>query len=365
MVDEYNNLHIGVKVNAVFQGLYEEMETKLLAAAVVGQLPDVVQEKFEYMDLYIEEGLLPPIDDFITEYDSKDIFPQMWEAVSRSGRIYGIPFAVNTLIFFYNADAIQELPSSWEEITEIGKKYTADDNGDGKMDRYALVFWQSGFHMYAPFLWSYGGRLFSNDGKKVVLTSDAMIKTVTMMRELAYKHEIMPKNWTDFEGAQAFLTGKLTMGPFISGGLAYFEENLPWKLKVAPMPLINGKRYSVLTGLALINFSKNKKKRRAANDFILWLVNKENTIKLFERVGYLPVRKSAVGSLEIKSFLRERPNFEVPIKELAHSRALPHHREFFKINQLLQDMLERIILEGSDPLLELQKTEKAINSALE
>jgi len=67
MVDEYNNLHMGVKVNVVFQGLYEQMETKLLAAALVGQLPDVVQEKFEYMDLYIEEGLILPIDDFITK----------------------------------------------------------------------------------------------------------------------------------------------------------------------------------------------------------------------------------------------------------------------------------------------------------
>jgi maltose-binding protein MalE len=58
---------MGVKVNVVFQGLYEQMETKLLAAALVGQLPDVVQEKFEYMDLYIEEGLILPIDDFITK----------------------------------------------------------------------------------------------------------------------------------------------------------------------------------------------------------------------------------------------------------------------------------------------------------
>jgi sn-glycerol 3-phosphate transport system substrate-binding protein len=78
MVDEYNNLYIGVKVNAVFQGSYEQMETKLLTAAVVGQLPDVVQEKFEYMDLYKEEGLIPPINAFITEHDSKDIFPSIY-----------------------------------------------------------------------------------------------------------------------------------------------------------------------------------------------------------------------------------------------------------------------------------------------
>ena len=172
------------------------------------------------------------------------------------------------------------------------------------------------------------------------------------------------KNWTDFEGAQAFLTGKLLMGPFISGGLSYFEENFPWSLKIVPMPLINNKKYSVLTGSALINFSKNKKKRKAANDFIFWLVNKENTIELYKRVGYLPVRKSAVNSLEIQSFIKKNPNFRVPIKAMEYAKSLPYHEEYYKINQALKDLLERIILEGSEVIIELEETEKEINQML-
>ena len=192
-----------------------------------------------------------------------------------------------------------------------------------------------------------------------------MIKVMTMIRELVFKYEIMPQNWTDFEGGQAFLTGKLAMGPFISGGLGYFEENLPWTLHVVQMPSINGKRYSVITGSALVNFSKHKKKRKAANDFIFWLVNKQNTIKMYKAVGYLPVRKSAVKSMEMKAFIKENPNYEVPIKALIHSKALPHHKDYFKINQKLIDMYERIILEGADVISELEKTEEEINQMLE
>jgi hypothetical protein len=33
MVAEYNALKRGIRVNAIFQGLYEDMETKMLAAA--------------------------------------------------------------------------------------------------------------------------------------------------------------------------------------------------------------------------------------------------------------------------------------------------------------------------------------------
>ena len=371
MVNVYNNLQSKVKVKPVFQGLYQEMEIKMLAAAVTRQLPDVAQEKFEYMDLYIEEGLIEPIDDFISDYDKNDIFEELWNAVSRNNKTYGIPFCVNTLIFFYNTDLLrkkgisqEKFPESWEEIITLGKHFTTDEDGNGVPDRYAMAFWQIGFNIYAPFLWAYGGRLFSEDGR-VVLTSEAMIKTIMMIRDLVYKYKIMPMNWTDFESAQAFLTGKLAMGPFISGGLTYLEENLPWSIKVVPMPTINGNRYSVLTGLALVNFSRSKKKIKAANDFISWLVNKENTITMFKKVGYLPVRKSAVNSLELKAFITKNPNFEVAINELPFSRALPHHKEYFKINQTLIDMLEKILMEGADPIVELKQTEDEINRMLE
>lgn len=224
-VAEYNSIQSLVKVKAVWQGLYQEMEIKMLAAAVTGQLPDLAQEKFEYLDLYIEEGLIEPIDDLINEYDKNDVLPVMWESVSRSGRIYGVPFAINTSIFFYNVDIIknaglnpEKLPETWEELIEISKKLTVDKNGDGKIDIYGLAMWQNGINSFMPFLWSYGGRLFSEDGKRVVLTSEEMIKTVYMIKDLVHKYRIIPPNWTDFEEAQAFLSGKLAMGPFISGG---------------------------------------------------------------------------------------------------------------------------------------------------
>ena len=44
MVDEYNSIQPDVKINAVFQGLYEEMEIKMLTAAVARQLPDVARK---------------------------------------------------------------------------------------------------------------------------------------------------------------------------------------------------------------------------------------------------------------------------------------------------------------------------------
>jgi sn-glycerol 3-phosphate transport system substrate-binding protein len=372
MVKEYNSSQSDVKINAVFQGLYEEMEMKLRTAAVTKKLPDIAQEKFEYLDLYIEGELLSPIDDEINSMDREDIFNEMWAAVTRDGKIYGIPFCVNTYVFFYNEDLLAAhgitaalIPTTWKEAIDVGKKLSMDTDDDGRLDQYAMIFWQNGIESYLPFLWALDGYVFKGDDSRITLTSDETYQATKFLRDLAHEHEIMPHDWTSFEGGQAFLSGKLAMGPFISSGLVYFEDNLPWNLKIAAYPTYKGKRRLPLTGLALVNFSKNKKRRKASHKFMMWLVNKQNTIKLYKDVGYLPVRKSAVNSLDLRAFIAENPNFSFPIEALDHSQTLPNHPDYYKINQMIIEMMERIILTDADIMRELETTEKAINSALE
>jgi len=53
IADDYNKTHPGVKVNPVFQGLFEDMQVKMITAAVTRQLPDISQVQFYYIDPYI------------------------------------------------------------------------------------------------------------------------------------------------------------------------------------------------------------------------------------------------------------------------------------------------------------------------
>jgi sn-glycerol 3-phosphate transport system substrate-binding protein len=371
MANEYNSLHPDVQVNAVFQGLYQDMEVKLLAAAVTRQLPEVVLEQIEYIDLYIEQGLVSSIDSNIKEEDRADIFQVMWDAVERNGKIYAVPCCMSTTALFYNMDVFKETgldpevpPETWKEMIRIGQILTRDRDNDGTPERYAISVWQNGLYGWAPLLWANGGTIFTDDGN-VNLTSKEMSKTIAMLTDLVFKYRIMPGNWTDWESGQAFLTGNLVMGPFSSAGISYSEQNLPWTLGVAQMPAINGKRYTVLTGSALVNFSKGKKKQSAANDFIFWLVNRQNTIRMHKEVGYIPVRKSATDSLDLRAFHKNNPNYKVPVDSLEYCKPLPHHREYFKINKMLVDMLQRILLQQSNPSDALADTEREINAAIE
>jgi sn-glycerol 3-phosphate transport system substrate-binding protein len=368
--DEYNESHPGVRVTPVFQGLFEELQVKMLAAAVTRNLPEVAQVQFEYMSTYIDNGIIQPIDAAIPPEERNDILDGLWELASMNGRIYGVPFCVSTTVFFYNEDVfksagIEGEPTTWDEMVRIGRRLTEDTDGDDTPDRYAIMFWMDGLYGIAPFLWANGGSFFSEDGKRIVLTSDEMVRTILMLHDLVFNYRIMPQNWTDWESGQAFLTGRLAMGPFTSAAISYGEQNLPWKLKIIPMPALDGKRSSVLGGSALVNFAKTKKQRKIADDFIYWLVSKENTIRLHEKIGYVPVRKSAINSLEVRAFDRKNPNFKVPIDSLSFARPLPKHMEFFKINERIREMLQEIFLNASDPMAELKKAEEDINRMIQ
>lgn len=135
---------------------------------------------------------------------------------------------------------------------------------------------------------------------------------------------------------------------FISAGISFSEWNLPWQVRIAHVPRINGRRNAMLTGTALVNFAKSRKQRRAVRDFTFWLTSRENDIKLYETIGFVPIRHSSLNSLELKAFARENPNYRVPLEVLEYARPTPNHPEFFKINHEIGQMLQRIILNEAD-----------------
>jgi sn-glycerol 3-phosphate transport system substrate-binding protein len=372
MVEEYNETHPGVVVKADYQGFFEDAQVKLLTSAISKSLPDVAQVPVEFMQTYIDNGIIRPITDEIPEEMQMDIRQEMWSLVEFNGDVYGIPFCVFTDIFYYNENAFFEAgldpdspPSSWDEMVAMGERLTYDTDGDGDPDKYALTFYLDGMYGIAPILWSNDGHFFTDDGRLIHLTSPEMKKTIMMVHDLFFKHRIMARTWTGWENAQAFLTGNLAMGWFISAGLPFSEQNLPWPVRIAHMPRMGAGRYALLSGTALVNFSKQKKKRRVAHDFSRWLVEKENDVRFLKESGFVPLRKSSLSSLELKAFIRENPNYSVALEALEYARPLPHHTEFLKINQEISDMLERIILMEADPMHELEQTEMKINSMLQ
>ncbi len=83
------------------------------------------------------------------------------------------------------------------------------------------------------------------------------------------------------------------------------------------------------------------------------------------KFGYIPVRNSALKSIECMVFDSENPNYKVPIESIEYALALPHHIAMYKIDRMIRDMLQKIFMGEADIITELKKTEDEINKILE
>ena len=185
-----------------------------------------------------------------------------------------------------------------------------------------------------------------------------------LVQDMAYKYKIMPSNWTLFEGTNAFLQGKIAMGPITCAGIKFAEENLPWELGIAPLPYIENKSV-LLGGAGLVVYSKSSFRRKAALSFIRWLTNQQNTIIWHEETGYLPLRKSAMESYELQSFHELNPNFKVPVDQLPYSRPPDFTPYLPQIDQIMRFAIENIMINRQEPEKILKLSANRVNDLLQ
>jgi len=370
LVEEYNASHENVSINLIFQGLYNEMKTKLINATKTGDAPDIAQVAIEYLDVFIHDNKIDPITHLVSEEDKDDILNQFWYAVTRNREIYAYPFNISVQVLYYNKDAFREAgmdpdkpPKTWEDVIEYGKILTKDFNGDGIVDQWGVLVSLEGVFGFTPLIRQVGGEFLNEDSTKALFNSEAGIKVMRLVQDMAYRFRIMPLNWTLFEGTNAFLAGKIAMGPITCAGIKFAEENLPWELGIAPLPYIENKSV-LLGGAGLVVFAKSSSRKRSAVDFIHWLTNRRNSIKWHEETGYLPLRKSAIESIELKSFHKLNPNYKIPVEQLPYSRP-PDFTPFLpQIDHVIRFSIEDIMINKKDPGIVLELAAQKVDELL-
>jgi len=157
LIDEYNASQDQVTVRPVFQGLYDEMRAKLMAALNTRDVPDVAQVGIEYLDVFIQSDAIPPITQFVPEHDREDILRQFWNTVTREQEIYAYPFNMSVQVLYYNRDAFREVgldpsrpPKTWEEAVKFARQLTIDVDGNGTIDQWGLMVSLEGVFGFTP-----------------------------------------------------------------------------------------------------------------------------------------------------------------------------------------------------------------------
>ncbi len=198
-------------------GVVQDIRSQAIIAIPAGEGPDIYLGVHDWLGALVESGLVAPLD---LGAKADAFVPSTLEAFTYTdGKLYGMPYATENLGFFYNTDLVTTVPTTWDEVLEVGRTLKAE----GKVD-YAMAVSTGPLYNALPVWTAFGGYIFGKtetgawNPQDVGIDSEGFIAGVTWMKN-AVDEGLMP-NTFDYETAHSlFETGKI---PFLMAG--------PWAL---------------------------------------------------------------------------------------------------------------------------------------
>src|ERR671937_1894608 len=136
MVDGFNKSQSNIKVEAVFQGSYDDLLSKLNTALASNAAPALVQV-FDIGQAYMRDsGQVVPMQAFIDrdKFDTSDFEPAVLNYYKFQDKLQSMPFNSSSAILYYNKDAFKEVgldpakpPVTFSEVADAAKKLTKKD----------------------------------------------------------------------------------------------------------------------------------------------------------------------------------------------------------------------------------------------
>jgi multiple sugar transport system substrate-binding protein len=162
----------GVKVDLV-QVPWADMPTKLTTAIAGGAFPDIAPVDISGGGVtlsQVEQGILTPLDKYVTKEELDAYFPAAKDAYSHNGKLYGLPTSMTVHSLLLNLDLFKqakvEPPKdgkwTWDEF-QTKLKALSTKLGDKQVYGFSTYI-QKGYFEFWPFLLMDGGQLLK-DGK--------------------------------------------------------------------------------------------------------------------------------------------------------------------------------------------------------
>lgn len=350
---------------------YADYQTKVAAAVVAGQGPDVVQFYYGWLDTFRNGQLIQPISaEAFPHAEIEAKFFPIVQAMQRDGEYYGLPTAVRALAMFYNKTLMEEAgldpnspPTTLDELVEMGKATTKyDAAGNIEVEGIAIGMTAQDHHLWREVLVrQFGGQSYTDDYKTVTYDSDAGRAALQWYMDLEQTHKIAQTGFMD-EPQAAF---KANRSAFLIDGTFRIPtlrstEGLDWA--VTELPSHDGIQGNFASYWANgIAAGSEGEEYEAAHKFLEYVTSEEAMTIWLETAGELP----ASPELALTEANLADPVYGPFLKGLDYSYTTLFHDELGQ-RQVMMDMVNRILLEGQsveDSLAQGAKEEQAIIDA--
>ena len=349
IIDKFNAMQDMITVEGVYQGGYSTTQEKLLAAYVAGEPPVLSQLEQSLVGSFVANDALVPLDSFMKadkNFDTKDFNKDITQGATYNKKLYGLPINVSTPVLYLNRDLFRKAgldpdkyPTTWDEAYEIAKKIS-----DLGSDIFGLRIYNSGWIIDSLFH-QFGGAIFNKDNTKCLVNSKEIKSAMAFWKKMVDDGIAVYQGGKD--GSTMDASGVVGMVMRSTGSIAWFKDNVTFDWGVAPFTLGETKAVSLGGGNIYMIKKTSPEEQFAAWEFLKYLTNTENQIYWSTNTGYMVLRDSAKESPEIQGILKDDPRYSVTYEQLSEAFARPTVEAWPEIEDLIQEAMTRIILEGA------------------
>lgn len=353
LIADFTKKYPNVKINYQSVPFGEAQNKFKTAAAAKSGAPDILRAEVAWVPEFASLGYLYKLDGTVLTKDMDDFLAAPKGSVNYNGGTYGVPQVTDTLGLMYNkkmlADAGVQPPKTWDEMKTAAAAIKTKTGKDG------VYLNPSGYYLM-PFLYGEGSDLLDAKAKKITVNNAEAVAGATKAQELLGSPGFTKAPATEFYKAMmsAFTSGETAMiiqGPWESANVSKSPtfggaENLgiapiPGGSKKAGAP-VGGHDYVVYSGMS-------NDKAKAATAFIQFMTSTETQVKVADKLGVLPTRKSAYEKVTNPAVKQWQPAMDVAVERAW----IPEGGQLFAP---MDDAATKIMVTLSDPKAALTET---------
>ena len=332
MIPDFERANPGIHV-VVQQIPWSAAHEKLLTAYVGESTPDVAQMGNtwipEFVTMRALEELAPSL------VPQRDYYPGIWATNVVSGKLYGIPWYVDTRVLFYRTDIVGRAPRTWAEWTATMERIKSQ-----RLARYAILLPTNEYEPVEVLAMTNGSTLLNANGTR------GAFRERPFAGAFAFYVDLFRNGWapavSNAEIAniyQQFAQGDFAMwitGPWNVGECKHrLPPEMQDKWATAPLPARDASTptgVSMAGGASLVVF-RGTKHRAAAEKLIAFLSEPAQQVRFFDLTGDLPARRSAWNAPSIVA----EPHFPAFREQLERVQPLPTVPEYEQIATAIAD----------------------------
>lgn len=310
VIDDFNKRDNGITVEVVQlpEGSYNE---QVQAAALAGDLPDILDFDGPNVYNYAWSGYLIPLDSFLTVEMKNDFLPSILAQASYNGKIYNLGSFDSGLALWGNKNYLKKagvriprgINDGWDknEFLEALAKLKALPEVEYPLDlkmNYGIGEWFT--YGFSPILQSFGGDLINRanfQSAEGVLNGPEAVKAMSFLQNLFQQGYAK----TSQAGDNDFYGKKIAALSYV-GHWAWqsYSKGLGDGLVLLPMPTF-GTRTTTGMGSWTWGITTNCKNQHAAWEVLSHLLSPDSILAITEGNGAVPARKSALNKSTLYS----------------------------------------------------------------